>query len=318
MGGEGVERRAGACVARGMHCRRCQGQGATAVGIGCCLPKKMPVMSDVGRCPRSTGRQVPPLLLPLLVAMAATIRACLAAIFATPETIAGCDSVDSEFGALKKVYFKGVLSAHPDKGGDPAAFRAIHEAWEVLRALYDAGRVHVSGFAFYFKGEGAAQRAEPARASFSGAARPASYSWYEAAAAEPVPAYRAEAARSNRSTCAAEPKKEGQKAPASCKHGAVPGIALGELRCGSMDPESGTYGRWKHLVRAGNGGGEGGRRAAPRLAPPPPAHPPHTHTLHALHAHPPPPTPPAALLARARLRVAGPARLGRVQGPRGL
>ena len=89
------------------------------------------------------------------------------------------------FSKIKKAYFVRVLSAHPDKGGDPAVFRACQEAWEAIRALYDAGKVHANGFQHYFGAAGAAHQAAPAAADFD-FSHAASYAWFEAAAQEPV------------------------------------------------------------------------------------------------------------------------------------
>ena len=61
-----------------------------------------------------------------------------------------------------QLYFKRVLSAHPDKGGDPAVFRALQGAWEVLRDLYETGRVHASGWSWYFGGAGREETAQAA------------------------------------------------------------------------------------------------------------------------------------------------------------
>ena len=39
--------------------------------------------------------------------------------------VSGLPTIDDEFKAIKKVYFKRVLVSHPDKGGDPAVRRVI-------------------------------------------------------------------------------------------------------------------------------------------------------------------------------------------------
>lgn len=56
-----------------------------------------------------------------------------------------------EFIVLKKMYFSKVVVAHPDKGGDPAAFRALQEAWEEIRELYDSSGVPPAGFKHFFQ-----------------------------------------------------------------------------------------------------------------------------------------------------------------------
>ena len=40
-----------------------------------------------------------------------------------------------QWKVVKKTYFKAVLKAHPDKGGDPAVFRKIQSAFEGRAAL---------------------------------------------------------------------------------------------------------------------------------------------------------------------------------------
>jgi hypothetical protein len=42
---------------------------------------------------------------------------------------------------LKKAYNKACLRDHPDKGGDPAAFRDMFAAWSTLRDMFKKGRV---------------------------------------------------------------------------------------------------------------------------------------------------------------------------------
>jgi hypothetical protein len=137
-----------------------------------------------------------------------------------------------------------VLASHPDKGGDPAVFRDQNEAFESLRELYDSGRVHRAGFAHYLGG-GAAEGRQGGGARREAPRR--EWSWYEAAASESVPPYRTEAARSGRSTCKGACHGNPKEPEACVKHGLGPLIPDGSLRCGSMDPESGTYGRWRHI-----------------------------------------------------------------------
>ena len=65
-----------------------------------------------------------------------------------------------------------------------------------------------------------------------------SWEFYAAAAEDIVPLYRVELARSNRSSCCQT---------GSAKHCMDPSIDKGEVRIGSLDSESGSYGRWIHL-----------------------------------------------------------------------
>ena len=60
--------------------------------------------------------------------------------------------------------------------------------------------------------------------------------FYEAAAEEPVPTYRCELAKSNRSSCAAKGKAR------TCEKGTK--LEKGELRIGSIDTENGGYRYW--------------------------------------------------------------------------
>jgi hypothetical protein len=66
------------------------------------------------------------------------------------------------------------------------------------------------------------------------------WSWYAEASQDAVPPYRCEAAKSARSGCKSKLGSVG------CQH-AEPEIEKGEVRFGSMDAESGAYGRWHHL-----------------------------------------------------------------------
>lgn len=148
--------------------------------------------------------------------------------------LTNCTDVDEEFKAIKQVYFKAILQHHPDKGGDPAKFRDIQVSFEVLRELYSLGKIATFGGAV---GE---QNAHFKRAEewFESTEVP-SWEFYAEAAAEPVPIYRMERAKSNRSRC------QQQGAAKKCVDQTIP---KGTLRLGTIDDNSGTYGRWCHLV----------------------------------------------------------------------
>ena len=134
----------------------------------------------------------------------ATIRACLTALGVTSaDVLKDCADVAEEFGVVKRLYFKLALRSHPDKGGDPAAFRDIQEAWEALRQLWDSGKVPAAGFAHYLAGAGASAKAAPPSGR-TGQPTP-SYEWFADAAAEAVPSYRVELAKSGRSQARATP-----------------------------------------------------------------------------------------------------------------
>jgi hypothetical protein len=170
-----------------------------------------------------------------------TVSKCLQVIGANQSDVLECNTVDDEFVRIKRVYFKQILRVHPDKGGNASDFRAVQAAWEVLRDLYDKGKVHAQGFTYYFSGVGAAQEADQ-RAPDDDEGPPPSASWYEEAAAENVPPYKVEAAKSDRSKCVTKSESIG------CRHGQDPLIAKGDVRFGSLDLESGGYGRWHHLT----------------------------------------------------------------------
>ena len=177
--------------------------------------------------------------------MARVILGCLIELGVSQEAITGKPDLPSEWVVIKRAYFSKVLATHPDKGGDPSLFRAAQEAWEVVRALYDQDRIPGT-FLHYFKDKGRAEAAPPpaggagAGAGGGGAGAVPSYDWFTAAAAEEVPPYCVERAKSGRSKCTSKGiachHKEGEEE-----------IAKGELRWGSMDKEAGAYARFHHL-----------------------------------------------------------------------
>mmetsp|Transcript_1994 Transcript_1994/g.4970 ORF Transcript_1994/g.4970 Transcript_1994/m.4970 type:complete len:532 (+) Transcript_1994:162-1757(+) len=165
-----------------------------------------------------------------------TVGECLATIGLSAGALAGCDGLQAEWAAIKKAYFKAVLAAHPDKGGDPATFRAVQGAFAVLRQLLDAGGLDSFADAAN-TGTGDAFGSATDDAARTGP--PPSWDFYAAAAEEPVPRHRVEPARSARSTCAAK---------GVAKRCTAAAIGKGDLRVGSLDPESGSYRRWVHLA----------------------------------------------------------------------
>ena len=75
----------------------------------------------------------------------ATLSECLRDLDITSSTIfTECDSIDAEFAAVKKYYFRKVLKDHPDKGGDVDRFRKTQAAFEVVREMYQNGGIRVS------------------------------------------------------------------------------------------------------------------------------------------------------------------------------
>ena len=171
-----------------------------------------------------------------------TVAKCLAAIGVedAAKTLEGCESLEAEFRVLKSSYHRAALRAHPDKGGDREVFEDIQNSFEVLRGMF-ANR-EVDSFA-----QAAASRKSTSRAfEFAESTRPKStpsWEFYAAAAEEPVPIYRVEPAKSGRSGCS----MAGRGPNTRCVRGAPFKIPKGELRVGSIDDQSGSYGRWVHL-----------------------------------------------------------------------
>ena len=125
-----------------------------------------------------------------------TILSCLKTINVNHSDIINEQNIQDEFTVIKKIYFKGILKAHPDKGGNAEIFRTLQESWEILRSIYDKGQVHVQGFSYYFS-EGGAKNVIERKVKVD--VPDFDFEWYEAAAAEPVPPYRVEIAKSGRS-----------------------------------------------------------------------------------------------------------------------
>lgn len=164
----------------------------------------------------------------------ATIAKCLESMDVdSSSAFVACGNIDEEWKLVKKAYYKKILVAHPDKGGDAAAFREVNVAFEVLRGYYDKKKV--GSFATAAKKETRADFDREATAFEAAEAAEGGFkSWdfyYEAAAAE-VPLYRVEPARSDRSTCVKT-------------HEPIP---KGAVRVGSMNMEAGAYGRWNILA----------------------------------------------------------------------
>ncbi len=135
------------------------------------------------------------------------------------------------------------MATHPDKGGDPAAFRAAHAAFQVLKSLYNDHRVLHGSYVNYFandqenvSADGGSDDLDDLYSHFATSEDVPSYEHFEEAAREEVPGYRVELAKSGRSQCVVC-RREGAKEP----------IAKGEVRVGSLDENSGAYGRWHHL-----------------------------------------------------------------------
>ena len=170
-----------------------------------------------------------------------TLPACLAAIGVDVAALSDCQMLSDEWAIIKKAYFKMALRTHPDKGGDPEEFRKVQASFEVLRELFDNGDVS----SFTGPDAGSFDTGDAFESNFQGfgAASTPSWEFYEEAAQEPVPAYRVEAAKSGRSAC----KQKGSAKKCGPAEDGLNLIAKGETRVGSIDMESGSYGRWCHL-----------------------------------------------------------------------
>ena len=121
--------------------------------------------------------------------------------------------------SVRKAFLCGALAAHPDKpGGSDPAFRAVHGAFETLRARLSTGKpIEGSDLAAARVGSKSQRRGRTFDASF-----------YAQCEAHTEPPYAAEAARSDRGTCSVT------QAP----------IPKGALRFGSLNLATGSYGRW--------------------------------------------------------------------------
>lgn len=169
-----------------------------------------------------------------------TIQKCLETIGVGSDIFSDCNNVQEEFSKIKKAYFRKVLVAHPDKGGDPELFRAVQTSFEVLRDLFDSARV--DSFATSAE-QSTAEAYNGAYEDFGQMPTP-SWEYYYSAAEEAVPTYRVELAKSGRSACKqkGKAKKCFGEAPEN-----PPYIAKDEIRIGSIEQESGSYSRWVHL-----------------------------------------------------------------------
>ena len=160
--------------------------------------------------------------------MTKTVQECLATLGVSNEELRECDDLDKEFVCIKQSYREKVLSAHPDKGGDPAIFRQVRASFEVLREMYS----HQTVESFASSGSKTVGTYDQVWKDFEGMPTP-SWDYFYTAAEEPVPIYRVEPAKSGRSRCKQKSKKA-KKCPAD-----DPLIAKGEIRVGWMQPEAG-------------------------------------------------------------------------------
>jgi hypothetical protein len=117
----------------------------------------------------------------------ATISDCLKSIGIDPKVdFEGCESLGDEFNKIKKAYFRKILVAHPDKGGDAAEFRDVQSSWEVLRTLNDEGKIASYAVA---ENESIKKKYSDIYNEFSKMPTP-SWDYFSTAAEEEVPTYK--------------------------------------------------------------------------------------------------------------------------------
>lgn len=174
-----------------------------------------------------------------------------------------------------------------DKGGDPEKFRTTNASFEVLRDLYQQGKVKDGTYSSYLTESAKAEAAESdidideLFNKYSKNTNVPSWEYYAEAAEEAIPPYKVETARSGRSKCAVCKKNSGKAviadraASSEMSTAIVAGAARSssrakkkknssssavakqkndssviekdEIRVGSLDEIAGSYGRWNHL-----------------------------------------------------------------------
>lgn len=205
----------------------------------CIIP--VPPLIAAAYCPHiqpATPRVHPQARRPLgAMSDSTSIHSCLAAIGLGVEELRGCTNLTEEFTTIKRAYFKKVLIVHPDKGGNAEEFRDVNTSFELIRSLFE--KKAVSSFA-----NDAEARDEWNDFDDDVGPSPAAQPWqyYYDAAEEEVPPYRMEPARSGRSKCSQKTKSAKRCSPSE------PFIPKGDIRIGSLDGTSGSYGRWVHLA----------------------------------------------------------------------
>ncbi|KAH8095967.1 hypothetical protein JL720_3304 [Aureococcus anophagefferens] len=131
----------------------------------------------------------------------ATIAKCLESMDVdSSSAFVACGNIDEEWKLVKKAYYKKILVAHPDKGGDVRGVREVNVAFEVLRGYYDKKKV--GSFATAAKKETRADFDREATA-FEAAEAPRrlqELGLLLRGRGGEVPLYRVEPARSDRST----------------------------------------------------------------------------------------------------------------------
>ena len=172
-----------------------------------------------------------------------TIQECLSAIGVEAAELQDTATLTAQFAVIKKTYYKKILQVHPDKGGDAAVFREVQTSFEVLRDMYTKGKVD----SFVKSASKVAESYERTFADFGDMPTP-SWDYYYEAAEEEVPLYRVEPARSDRSRCVKCRSTQNTKKYKADPYPIDEVIAKDSIRIGSLDSDTGSYGRWNHLA----------------------------------------------------------------------
>jgi hypothetical protein len=166
-----------------------------------------------------------------------TIEGCLVTIGVLIADLSECVSLADEFKVIKKHYFKKILVAHPDKGGDAETFRQLNEAFQKIRVAFE--KRAIDSFSSAASASKTFEGDLHVHSTYTEEFK--SWDFYFNAAEEDVPLYKVELAKSGRSKCV-QRGKEAKK----CDFPNF--IEKGAIRVGSINLESGSYGRWSHLM----------------------------------------------------------------------
>ena len=126
-----------------------------------------------------------------------TVQECLALFGVDLVRLSACGSVCEEWKVIKKAYFKSILDCHPDKGGDASVFRDVQSAFEVMRVLFDSGKM----VSFARQGNDATSSSFRDACTAAASSSTPSWEYYNAAAEEVMPLYHVELAKSGRGAC---------------------------------------------------------------------------------------------------------------------
>lgn len=139
-----------------------------------------------------------------------SVADCLTSLGVTAEALRGCTTLREEWQVIKKTYFAKVLRDHPDKGGSAQAFRESHAAWEVLRSIKaqqqddDDDNANADAFGSFADHlhDGVTDQYDTFMDAFAtDPSQMPSYEFFHEAAAQEVPGYRIERAKSGRGSC---------------------------------------------------------------------------------------------------------------------